>query len=106
MTGAAAQENHDHGLVELVSYRTALGTQPQEVRQGQAAHSQGAVSRAVVAAVLCEDLRPAGQQASQDERLVVGLAAAVDEEAAVQVAWRPLGQLLGEGDALFRRHRR
>src|SRR5262249_57598489 len=67
---------------------------------------EGAVGGAVVAAVLGEDLGPAGQHAGEDERLVVGLAAAVDEEAAVQVARGAPGQLRRQGRPLRRQHLR
>src|SRR5262249_59499440 len=43
---------------------------------------------------------PAGNHACQDERLIVGLAAAVDEKALGQITRRDAGERIGEGDAL------
>src|SRR5262249_18582940 len=75
---------------------------------GIAADAKAAEQRAVIAAILRENLRTAGDHARHDESLIVGLGAAVDEVALVQVAGRPLGQGVGQGDAFLgqedRRH--
>src|SRR5262249_53634154 len=71
-----------------------------------AADAQAAQRRAVVAAILGEDLGPAGEQPGQDERLVVRLAAAVDEQRAPQVARRPAGQRLRQGGPPLAQHLR
>src|SRR5262249_27068129 len=71
-----------------------------------AAHAEAAVGRAVKAPILGEDLRPARNEASEDKRLVVGLAAAVDEEALVQVARRSLRHRFGQRYPLLRQHLR
>jgi len=67
---------------------------------------KGAVGRAVVATVLGKNLGPAGQHAGEDEGLVISLAAAVDEEAAVQVAGGAPGQFRRQGRPVLRHHLR
>src|SRR4051812_34057780 len=71
-----------------------------------AGRAQASERRAVKAAVLRENLRPTRDQPGHDERLVVRLAAAVDEETAIQVARRPLCQGLGKSRPLRRQHLR
>src|SRR5437868_3717602 len=73
-----------------------------------AGDAEGAVGCAVIAAILGENLRSSGEEAGQDKSLIIRLAAAVDEQAGVQVAGRAPGQLAGESRTLLgeqlRRH--
>ena len=66
-----------------------------------AADTEPAIGRAVIAAILGKYLGTPGHQTSQDESLVVGLAAAVDEKAGVQISGRSLGQFSRQRRPLF-----
>src|SRR5439155_21173650 len=66
-----------------------------------AADTEAAIGRAAIAAILGENLGAPGHQTSQDERLVVGLAAAVYEKAGVQIPGRSFGQFSRQRRPLF-----
>src|SRR5262249_27121938 len=73
---------------------------------GIAADAKTAECCAVKAAILGENLRPACDQAGHDERLIIRLAATVDEEALAHFSRRSLSQRIRQRDSILRQELR